>query len=149
MWSWVGLTTIACRIVLPFILTYFWQLRGPPRVFLNSRCLGHAFSSLLLNVILACVPAGCPGSFQPSWVLGTPARTVYCSSFLGRSSQCWPASGRAAARSPWSAWWGVVGDRVSAQWRCLMAWLSEENVKEKKLYSIWLLQADSLTVHVF
>lgn len=113
-------------------LSMWWRAGSAPSVMHVQRFLPVFMFNMLNNSEVyhrylpkPRVPAGCPGSFQLSWVLGTPARTACCSSSLGRSSPYWPASGRAAARSPWSAWWGGAGDRAFVQWRCLMAWLSE------------------------
>lgn len=97
---------------------------------LNSMTLGRTRPLQHLHLVLNSVnvtrvPASCPGSFLPSWAWGTPAMTEWCRSSQGRSSPCWPASGRAAARSPWCAWWGAEGGQASVQWRCPMAWLSE------------------------
>lgn len=79
-------------------------------------------ASALFN--LESAPASCPGSFQLSWVLGTPARRECCSFSPDRFSHYWLASGRVAAHSPWCAWWGGEAARVFVRWQCLMAWLS-------------------------
>lgn len=88
---------------------------------------------LILNSVTAAgVPASYQGSCPPSWVWATPARRVWHNSSPGRSSWDWAAAGKAAARSPWCAWWGAEGGRASAQWQCPTAWWSEGEAEERK-----------------
>lgn len=51
---------------------------------------------------------------------------AWCSSSPCPTWLYWSSSGRAAAHSPWSAWWGEGGGRECVQWQCLTAWSSEE-----------------------
>lgn len=103
-----------------------------------------------MKVILESVPASCQGSFQLSSALETPAKKEWCSFSLDRSSQYWAVSERAAARSPWSSWWGGEDGRGFELWQCQKAlWSIWANTKGEKMFVYrWVLVQKAFLTNV-